>query len=228
MRRGQIAQFVERFHQSKVAQLGDAGSREQDVAGLDIAVHEPAALEVFQRHGDVERDAGSIPHGQGAGAIEQELAARTIHVFENQEMPAGRRVALGPERANDVREADHFTNLGFARESRRGGAVLTQMVGKNFQRDGPPLAGVVSEIDGAHSAVAELPQDAETPQAPRHVAVERHRRGTDRCGVHGSEPLGSRMSRNRAGRRVRIAAPRNRFHHYGVGGSCVRERPLRV
>ena len=67
---GQFAILVELFHEPEVAELGDTGSGEQDIARLDIAVDEPAMMQVFESHRHIQRDAGGIANGQRAGAIQ--------------------------------------------------------------------------------------------------------------------------------------------------------------
>ena len=154
MHRGQFAILVELLDEPEVAELGDAGSCEQDIAGLDIAVNETAMMEVLEGHRHIERDAGGIADGQGAGAVQQELATRAIDIFEDEKRTAGRRLALAGEGPDDMRETERLPDLCFAEETGRKAAIVAEMVGEHFERNGPALVRIVSEIDSAHAAAA--------------------------------------------------------------------------
>ena len=152
----QFAILVELFDEPEIAEFGDTGSGEQDIGGLDIAVDEPAMMQVFEGHRHIQRDAGGIADGQRAGAIQQELATRAIHVFEDEKRPAGRRIALAGKSPDDMRELKRLPDLRFAEESSRKAAIVAEMIGEHFERDGPPLVRIVGQEDGAHAAAAEL------------------------------------------------------------------------
>ena len=141
------------------AEIGDdrLTLEQQDVLGLDVAMHDAARVGVIERLGHVARDRERRIDGKRSFAIQplaQRLAAHEGHDIE--EMP--RRIARIEQR-QDVRMAELRRDLDLAKKS-LGADGARQLGIEHLDRDLAPMAQVVGQVDRRHSAAANLALDA--------------------------------------------------------------------
>jgi hypothetical protein len=68
----------------EVGDLGEAGVTDQDVAGLDVPVHDPGRVRSSQRRGDLAADACDVGRGQRAALGQHRREAARRHVLQYQ------------------------------------------------------------------------------------------------------------------------------------------------
>ena len=138
--------------QPEVAQIGVA-ARQQDVAGLDVAVHQPGGVRGIERFGDLTHDLRRALGRQGAVAPQEllEVCARDIaHRDVEMAVFLARRVD-----GDHVRVIDRRGHARLALEAIAEGRVVGTLVGDDLDRDRPVQAQVGRRIDDAHPAAAD-------------------------------------------------------------------------
>jgi hypothetical protein len=124
--------------QAEVREVGVVLGAEQDVRGLDVAVHEPVRVRGVERAADLADDVG-----RPLGIDEQHALtlARVVH-------------------GNDVRVLDRGRRLGLGDEARAKLRVVGECRGDDLQRDGAVEVQVDRAIDDTHPAAPGEPLDA--------------------------------------------------------------------
>ena len=134
-------------------------TREQDVLGFDVAVHESGAMRVVQRAANVASDAQRVFDRELVFAPEPVAEAFAFHVRHGEPELAGGRLA-GIVDAEDVRVLELGRERDLApeplRAERRG-----ELRVKNLESDRPAVLGIVGEVDRRHPAASEDPLDRE-------------------------------------------------------------------
>ena len=130
---------------------------EQDVLGLDIAMHDVAAVRVVQRARHLPGDLHGFLHGEPRvppQPVAQRLALHVGHdvIEEARRLP-------GIVQREDVRVREPGGDGDLAQEARRPDAQ-GQVRMKNFQGDVTPVLQVSGEQHDGHPAAAQLALDA--------------------------------------------------------------------
>ena len=130
---------------------------EQDVLGLDVAVHDARAVGVRQRLGGLAGDPEGVVHRQALLPLEagtERLAADVGHGEPELPVVLARVVdradvgVLQPRRRRDLAAEALDVHAG------------ADLGPEQLEGDGPVVAQVVGEVDGRHSAPAELALEA--------------------------------------------------------------------
>jgi hypothetical protein len=147
--------FGEGFGEAEIEKLG-AGFREHDIAGLEVAVRDSAAMGLVQGAGDL-------------GAVENDLIRRqraiqqakgqgfSFEVFHHDEIDIV--LAADIVECADVGMIKARNGFGFAFETLTANGVVGEMSGKNFDSDEAIEAGITCLVDFAHAARAERRKD---------------------------------------------------------------------
>ncbi len=140
---------------AEVGELDHAVGVDEQVAGLDVAVHDAVAMRV------VEPAAGLGEHVHGGArrhrpAVAQQLGAR-VPVDELHDDELARRVAVRAEveDLHDVRVHEPRGGERLALEARHEARVLGQVLGEQLDRHVALQPGVERELDRGHAADAE-------------------------------------------------------------------------
>ena len=152
---GRVERPLKSLGETEVEEL-DSRLREHHVAGLQVAMHDPAPVRLVQRVGDLPADTkrlfeGELAPGQTVGECLafQELhdevlgLALTSHVVERADV-----------RVRQLRDRLRLTLQTLARLGRRG-----QPRGQDLDRDLAAEPRVFGAVDLAHSARAERRED---------------------------------------------------------------------
>jgi hypothetical protein len=150
---------VEGDGEAEVAELGRAASREPDVPGLHVAVHDAARVRVVERLADLVRDADRLRDRETVtrrlGQEPLDVAAR--HVLAH-DVGLARLLAdvVDGDDVGMVAKPRHGLRLALDAEPAR----LVQALGlDDGKRDVTVEAGVASQIDALLPALAEEPAD---------------------------------------------------------------------
>jgi len=148
------------------AEVGDLGlpaggvAGEEDVLRLDVAVNHAAGVRGGKTGGDLAGEVQRQRHIEGLRRIAEEGAevgaVYELHGEEETAVFGGFEVAA----VHNIRMANLAEGADFAQEAGGKGSILAQLGGEKFQGAGLVHEGVLGEIDGAHSALAELAHDA--------------------------------------------------------------------
>ena len=131
---------------------------EEEVGGLDVAMHEPLPVGVFEASRRVEADQQRLRRRQAVAGVEHRpqapapevlahevrdalVRARVVHVHHVGVVERGGGLGLGPE----------------ALEERR---VVRHALVEHLDRDAPPQLRVVGQVDAARRTVAQRGDDA--------------------------------------------------------------------
>jgi len=172
--------FVGALGEAEVGQLGDAGPRDEDVVGLDVAVDDVARVGVLQRAGHVKGDVDGVADRQPAESFQQVEGVGAVHVFKDEVMFAGFLVLAVAEGAHDIGVIEEFTALGFAIKAVDIVLTTGQLVVEDFNRDLRVVALFPAEVNRPHAAFTEEPQQtvsAESAQISRRIGRTRRRLG---------------------------------------------------
>ena len=135
-------------HHLHVAALG-----EEDIRGLDVAMHDALRVRGVERVGDLDADVDNLLDLERAGrdAIVQCLA---LHPFHDDERLA--IVLADVVDGADVGMVQRGCGARFNAEALNGLSIARQILGDELQRDRTAKAGVVGAVDDAHAAGSKL------------------------------------------------------------------------
>ena len=137
------------------AEVGDACSAlvvDQDVLGLQVAVHDPLAVREAGRVQDLTGEVDRILRAHPP--LDQVLERRAVDVLHRDEVSAVERAAV--EDPDDVRVLEAGGSLCLALEALHELGVLREVVVQDLDRDLAVELGVVREPDVGHPARADL------------------------------------------------------------------------
>ena len=141
---------------AEIHQLDLARTVDVHVVGLDIPVDDLPGVNVFERAGDIERDAQ--PVGHIAGMV---VADGVAEVLAHQEFHHDERAALlfaVIVNADDVLVLDVAGHARFLKETRLGFGVLAGLGREDFDGHLPADGGIPRAVDVGHSAAQEFQQ----------------------------------------------------------------------
>jgi len=138
------------LREAEVQELG-AGFGEHDVAGLQIAVHDAAAVSFVERVGDFGANFQNLFRGKLAfdKTVGEALALDALH---DQEISAVLRADV--KERTDIRMIQRGDGFGFPLEAQLARRIGGKMCRKNFDGNGPLETGVASAVDFAHTTRA--------------------------------------------------------------------------
>jgi hypothetical protein len=143
----------------------------QEVAGLDVAVHDAVAVRVVEPAAGLGEDLDGLV-GRERGLLAQHLRARLpVHVLHDDEVAMRALVEPEVEHLHDVRVHEPRGGQRLATEAVDEVAVLGEVLGQQLDRDVPLQPRVERELHGRHSADAEA---ALEPVAAGEQAVRPH------------------------------------------------------
>ena len=96
------------------------GRRDEDVAGLDVAVHQPGGVRDLQGAAGLLEHVQRVPQREPAGALEDRVQRFTVDQFHHQVRGAALAVHLGfavVVHAGDARVVEHRDGAGLGAES---------------------------------------------------------------------------------------------------------------
>jgi hypothetical protein len=187
--------------------------QEQNVGGLDVAVHDPGRVDRRQGLREHDADAGDVRD------VERPLGAHPVLQRAARDEPGGqiRAVALEicGEDLGDVRRPDPAQRLDLAPQPGACLRVRAHVVAQDLERDRPALL-VQGEVDDAHAA---FPDPVHEPVRAEERGVTR-RRGSARPEGRHRLPRVSRAAAARAVVSVVIAA-HGKAREWRAGGRGV-------
>ena len=127
---------------------------DQHVAGLDVAVHEPARVGGVERVGDRADECQRSLRGQGAGAPQQGAEVDPLHEAHRDEQPP----VLGLARLVDRHDVGVVERRGQARLAQETVAklrVVSEIAREQLQRHGAFEPAVEGPVDLPHPAAAD-------------------------------------------------------------------------
>ena len=151
------------------------GIGDQDVGGLDVAVHQAARMGGVEGVGDAGHDPGRPPGRDLAALGDQVLQARALHVPHGDEEAA--LVVAGAVDRDDVRVLETGGDHRLAHEQLAETGVAGALGRDQLQGDLAPQLGVARAVDDAHAAPAR--------EALDEVAGDDGPRVEDRAGGRG-------------------------------------------
>ena len=131
---------------------------EQNVFGLDVAVHDPTRVRRRQRVEGLARDQHRIGHRQRPFA--QQSCAQRLSRDERHGIPQERIVAPGGEHGHDMRMLQHRDRANLQAESLGAGSDRVLQV-EHLYYDLAIERRIAGEKDATHATAAQLPFDAE-------------------------------------------------------------------
>ena len=132
---------------------------QQQVAGLDVAVHDAGGVRGVERLGGLAQPAQRGVVGEVAAGLEALAERAAAHQLHDHEHAAG--VLADVVDRHDVRvRREPRGGAGFALEALAGALVLGEVRGKHLDRDGAAEQLVMGLPDGRHPAVGEMADDA--------------------------------------------------------------------
>ena len=156
----------------KSASLTSPSAGAQQVAGLDVAVHDAVAVGVVESLAGLFDDREPLLDLDPAVVTQDLRAGVALDVLHHDEVLVGALVAAGVEHLHDVRVDQPRGGLCLALEARDEGGVVGEMLGQQLDGDLALEAQVHREMDGRHAAEAEpalepvAPGDLGAPQFP--------------------------------------------------------------
>ena len=183
------------LREAEIDDLRRALGRDEDVLGLEIAVHDALVVRLRERERDAARDGEEALERQ---RLADEVAAQRLALDElHREVRAPVRLADLVDR-DEVRVRHGGRRARLAQEAGAPSGIARDLFAQHLQRDRAAEALVVGEVDDAHAAAPELGDDREVVE-PR--ADEGLRRGGRRA--HGR----ARRSAHGEATRLRRARP---------------------
>ncbi len=158
------------FGQAEVRDLDLPVVIEQDVAGLDVAVHDALFVGVLQRRADLADDRERLARGQGA-RVDHAPQVRALDQLHG-DVP---QVSCAPEIVDGddagVREAGH--GLGLTLEALCEAPVAVGRGRQDLDGDDALEALLARAVDGAHAAAADQALDLELGEQFRQLLGRR-------------------------------------------------------
>ena len=169
--------------------------RDQDVAGLDVAVHDAVAVGEAEGGGHVGGDLGRPARVQRALGADDLGEAAALDVLHDDEVGAA---LLAPVvDGHDVGVVEVGRGLRLAAEPLDEGRVLGVLGEQDLDRDGPVEQQVPGQVHVGHAAPR---------QAPVHLVAVVEDGGARRVGHTGRQPSGGPLGQARLGRPGRPAS----------------------
>ena len=139
--------------QVHVIQVTAAGLPQQNVGGLDVAVHQSVGVRGVQRRGDLARDYRGPFRAQAAFRLDQRSDVTMSDVSHGNEQDPSRLASL--EHRDDVRVVDARRGARLAHEPLSERLVLAEVRGEDLQGDQAAEAEVEGTVDDGHAATAD-------------------------------------------------------------------------
>ena len=166
---------LRRARDAEVEQLGEVGpvgaSREEDVLGLEVAVHDAEVVGARERARDLDHDGqrAAERHGPFADGVRERGALEQLH---HEVRGAVLALAL-VEDLDDVGVREPLGRLRLAAEALAHDAVLAERRVEDLHRARPVDQLVARPVDGGHAPLAEHVLDEVAPRERRaHVLIE--------------------------------------------------------
>ena len=143
------------LRETKIQNLGTA-LREENIGGLDVAMHDAFRMSSVESAGHLHRDVEQFVHRHrlAIDAMPQRLAFEQLHDDERTGV-----LLVNLMNGADVGIVQRGCGAGFALKSLESLGVLGQFVGKEFQSDIAAEAQILGLIDNTHPAATELLND---------------------------------------------------------------------
>ena len=149
-----VGDLVEQFRDAEIEQADLAGRRDQDVRGLQVAMHDEVGVRVADGVADLREQRQARRHVEvlRAGIGGDRIAADVVE----REVGLAVLADAGIEQAGDVRMAEAREDLPFAGEA-RAQAGIAESGAQQFQRDAAfvQAVGAHGQPDLAHAAFAQ-------------------------------------------------------------------------
>lgn len=144
---------------AEIGQQGVAGVAHQDVAGLDVTVHDPAAVRVIQRRRHLADHAErEIERQRPAHALHDLSQRLPLHIFDGDVVDA---IDLaGIVQGHDVGMIEPGRGAGLVQKTGHKPRVPLQILVQDLQRHRPLQSLVIGQIDHSHAPAAKLALDA--------------------------------------------------------------------
>ena len=130
----------------------DVLAREQDVGGLDVAVHEPGGVRGVQAGGDLGDDLRGAARGEVPVALERAVQVGPGDVAHDQVQPPV--LLAGGVDGHEVRVVDRGGQPRLEREAGAQPGVARPVGGDHLDRDGAAEVELGGAVDDAHAAAA--------------------------------------------------------------------------
>ena len=143
----------DRLGEAEIGELGRAIGSEQDVGRLDVAVEDPARVEVDERLADLQHHLGRLDPGQALTAVDRRFEGDAGHQFEGHPVDAVLGAVAGDR--HHVRVGQRVRQLGLAPETGHGLLVLGGLAGQHLDRDMRAAGQRTRLVDRGHRAGAE-------------------------------------------------------------------------
>ena len=152
------ARLGERAGEAEVGDAHDAVLVEEEVGRLDVAVHEPAAVRVLERRGDLAADVRGLRRREPDAGVEHPAQRAALEQLEDHERDA---VVLAPVvDGHDVRVVQRRRELGLGAEPAQEARVVRKARVEDLDRDASAQPDVVRGIDAAARACTDRAEQA--------------------------------------------------------------------